>query len=208
VACVVRGGQLLLGARNHTREHRLIERILASEEVGGRAAGDAGGLADLLHARALEALTREEVSPKRPSCRSPKTPEASNVALAVELEIVEHEHPLAVETRLVVAAHDERPVQALLELHGLVRVRVVPERPRIREREPVLKRLPGLDGPLGSEGFSGTHDILIVLAWVISLPWMIWLVVVAWRIQDSRPVAWPDEGVGRTAATSPTITHR
>ena len=40
---------------------------------------------------------------------------------------------------------------------------------------------------VGSEGFSGTHDTLIVLAWVISLAWMIWLVVVAWRTQDSEP---------------------
>jgi hypothetical protein len=35
---------------------------------------------------------------------------------------------------------------------------------------------------VGSGGFSGTHDILIVLAWVISLAWMVWLVVVAWRM--------------------------
>lgn len=40
---------------------------------------------------------------------------------------------------------------------------------------------------VGSEGFSGTHDTLIVLAWVISLAWMIWLVVVAWRLQGSEP---------------------
>jgi len=75
-----------------------------------------------------------------------KPPEAGDVALAVELEIVQHEHPLAVEMRLVVAAHDERPVQALLQLHGLVDVGAVPERPRIRQHEPVLERLPGLDG--------------------------------------------------------------
>lgn len=78
--------------------------------------------------------------------------EARDVALAVELEIVEHEHPLAVEMRLVVAAHDERPVQTLLELHGLVHVGVVPERPRIRQHEPVLKPLPGLDGLLHQLG--------------------------------------------------------
>jgi hypothetical protein len=39
---------------------------------------------------------------------------------------------------------------------------------------------------VGSEGFSGTHTILILLAWVLSLAWMIWLVVVAWRMQDSE----------------------
>ena len=37
---------------------------------------------------------------------------------------------------------------------------------------------------LGSEGFSPTHTILIVLAWALGLAWMIWLVVVAWRMQD------------------------
>lgn len=40
-------------------------------------------------------------------------------------------------------------------------------------------------GVVGSEGFSGTHDTLIVLAWVLSVAWMIWLVVVARRVQDS-----------------------
>ena len=38
---------------------------------------------------------------------------------------------------------------------------------------------------LGSEGFSPTHTILIVLAWVLTLAWTIWLVVVAWRMRDS-----------------------
>jgi hypothetical protein len=37
---------------------------------------------------------------------------------------------------------------------------------------------------VGAEGFSGTHTTLILLAWVLSLAWMIWLVVVAWRMQD------------------------
>ena len=41
----------------------------------------------------------------------------------------------------------------------------------------------------GSEGFSRTHTIAIVLAWVLNLTWMIWLVVVAWRMQDSEPVS-------------------
>jgi hypothetical protein len=39
---------------------------------------------------------------------------------------------------------------------------------------------------VGSEGFSGTHTILILVAYVFSLAWMIWLVVVAWRMQDSE----------------------
>jgi hypothetical protein len=38
---------------------------------------------------------------------------------------------------------------------------------------------------VGTEGFSGTNSIAIVLAWVLGLAWMIWLVVVAWRMQDS-----------------------
>jgi hypothetical protein len=38
---------------------------------------------------------------------------------------------------------------------------------------------------VGSEGFSGTHTILILLAWALSLAWMVWLVVVAWRMRDS-----------------------
>jgi hypothetical protein len=61
---------------------------------------------------------------------------------------------------------------------------------------------------VGSNGFSGTNDILIVLAWVISVSWMIWLVLVARRMPESSRIAWPDEGATRTAATSPTITHR
>jgi hypothetical protein len=38
---------------------------------------------------------------------------------------------------------------------------------------------------VGSEGFSKTHTILILVAWVLTLAWMIWLVVVAWRMPDS-----------------------
>lgn len=38
----------------------------------------------------------------------------------------------------------------------------------------------------GSEGFSPTHTIAIVLAEVLNLSWMIWLVVVAWWMQDPR----------------------
>jgi hypothetical protein len=39
---------------------------------------------------------------------------------------------------------------------------------------------------VGSEGFSRTETIAIVLAFVLDLAWMIWLVVVAWRMQDSE----------------------
>jgi len=38
---------------------------------------------------------------------------------------------------------------------------------------------------VGSEGCSRTQTIPIVLAFVLNLAWMIWLVVVAWRMQDS-----------------------
>jgi hypothetical protein len=81
-----------------------------------------------------------------------EAPEAGEVALAVELEIIEYEHPLAVQMRLVMATNDQRPVQALLQLYGLVDVGVVPERPRIGQHEPVLERLPGRDGLLHQLG--------------------------------------------------------
>jgi hypothetical protein len=37
---------------------------------------------------------------------------------------------------------------------------------------------------VGSQGFSGTHTLLILLAWVLSLAWMVWLLVVAWRMHE------------------------
>ena len=42
---------------------------------------------------------------------------------------------------------------------------------------------------VGSEGFSHTMSIAIVLAWVLDLAWMIWLVMVAWRRQDSEALS-------------------
>jgi hypothetical protein len=53
---------------------------------------------------------------------------------------------------------------------------------------------------VGAEGFSSTHTILILVAWVLSVVWMIWLVVVAWRMPDSEARRLADEGVGRPAA--------
>jgi hypothetical protein len=38
---------------------------------------------------------------------------------------------------------------------------------------------------VGSEGFSQTESIAIVLAWVLGVAWMSWLVVVAWRMQET-----------------------
>lgn len=49
---------------------------------------------------------------------------------------------------------------------------------------------------VGSDGFSGTHSTLIVLAWVLSVTWMIWLVVVARRMPDSEARGRWDQGVG------------
>lgn len=39
---------------------------------------------------------------------------------------------------------------------------------------------------VGSEGFSSTETIAIVLAFVLNVAWMIWLVVAAWRMPDSE----------------------
>ena len=41
----------------------------------------------------------------------------------------------------------------------------------------------------GTEGFSRTHTIAIILAEVLNLSWMIWLVVVSRRIQHSERVS-------------------
>jgi hypothetical protein len=44
----------------------------------------------------------------------------------------------------------------------------------------------------GSEGFSGTEGNTIVLAEVLNVVWMVWLLVVAWRMKYSvPPVASP-----------------
>ncbi|HEX8032476.1 MAG TPA: hypothetical protein VF510_01440 [Ktedonobacterales bacterium] len=53
---------------------------------------------------------------------------------------------------------------------------------------------------VGSEGFSQTLSIAIVLAYFLDVVWMIWLVVVAWRMQDSEPRRLADEGDGRPNA--------
>jgi hypothetical protein len=50
----------------------------------------------------------------------------------------------------------------------------------------------------GSEGFSPAQSVAIVLAWVVSLVWMIWLVVAAWQMQDSELA---EEGGSLPAAT-------
>jgi hypothetical protein len=42
-------------------------------------------------------------------------------------------------------------------------------------------------GVVGSEGFSRTETIAIVSAYILDVAWMIWLVAVASRVQDSKP---------------------
>jgi hypothetical protein len=49
---------------------------------------------------------------------------------------------------------------------------------------------------VGSEGFSPMMSNAIVLAEVLAVVWMIWLVVAAWRMQDSAPRPLADERVG------------
>jgi hypothetical protein len=52
----------------------------------------------------------------------------------------------------------------------------------------------------GSEGFTQTVTIAIVLAEVLNVVWMAWLVVVAWRMHDPEPHRLADGGVARPAA--------
>ena len=51
----------------------------------------------------------------------------------------------------------------------------------------------------GTEGFSPTQSVAIVLAWVLCLVWMTWLVVVAWRMQVLNLSPPRGEGMGRPA---------
>jgi hypothetical protein len=55
---------------------------------------------------------------------------------------------------------------------------------------------------VGVEGFSQTLSIAIVLAWVLSLVWMIWLAVVAWRMPEAEPHRRADAG-GDNAGAMP-----
>ena len=57
---------------------------------------------------------------------------------------------------------------------------------------------------VGSEGFSPMMSNAIVLAEVLDLLWMIWLLVVAWRMKDSEAAGLPEEGTGRRDAASAT----
>jgi hypothetical protein len=42
---------------------------------------------------------------------------------------------------------------------------------------------------VGTEGFSQTETIAIVLAFVLNVTWMIWLIVVAWAMPDSESLS-------------------
>ncbi len=42
---------------------------------------------------------------------------------------------------------------------------------------------------VGSDGFSGAHTLLILAAWVVTLAWMIWLALSAWREPRLQPAA-------------------
>jgi hypothetical protein len=50
---------------------------------------------------------------------------------------------------------------------------------------------------VGTEGFSHTLSIAIVVAYVLDVVWMIWLVIVAWRMPDAEPRRQADAGGGR-----------
>jgi hypothetical protein len=53
---------------------------------------------------------------------------------------------------------------------------------------------------VGADGFSPTQTILILVAWVVTLGWMTWLAVVAWRLPASV-AALTDQGAGGTATS-------
>lgn len=52
----------------------------------------------------------------------------------------------------------------------------------------------------GTEGFSPAMSNAIILGELLDVVWMIWLVVVAWRMQRSAPRRLADEGLVRPAA--------
>ncbi len=52
----------------------------------------------------------------------------------------------------------------------------------------------------GADGFTRTHDVAIVVAWVLNLAWMIWLVVFSWRRQKLEVTPPDAEGVDRRDA--------
>jgi hypothetical protein len=79
-------------------------------------------------------------------------------------------------TAIAGATRFPRPIAALMGLSGLAYL------------------LQGWVG--GSEGFSQTETATIVLAEFLNLAWMIWLAVVAWRLEDSGSRRLGNGGAG------------
>jgi hypothetical protein len=75
-----------------------------------------------------------------------------DLPLPVQCDVVEDEHPVGVQLRLVRPADDDGAVEAALELHDLVAVRVVPE---IRDREQTFRRMLEVATATGRHAISG-----------------------------------------------------
>ena len=75
-----------------------------------------------------------------------------DLAVLLQLDVVQHQRAVGVEHRLVGRADDERAVEPALELHRLVEVRVVPEGARVRQAEAVGEGLARTDGALDHLG--------------------------------------------------------
>ncbi len=89
--------------------------------------------------------------PSRPLCRSNERG-LRDVAVAIELHVVEHQQAIRVEHRLVGPEDDQRAVEPALDLHRLVRMRVVPEGACVGQLEAVVEGVTGLDEPLHQLG--------------------------------------------------------
>jgi hypothetical protein len=54
----------------------------------------------------------------------------------------------------------------------------------------------------GSQGFTATHSVLIILSWAFNLAWMIWLTVTTWKtLQTTAPASVDTEGVASGSAS-------
>jgi len=81
--------------------------------------------------------------------------ELRHLSALVDAQIVEDEDLFAVERELVCRADDQRSVETLLQLLGLVQMRVIPERAGIGRREAVRESLSRLHGAL--HDYSAVH---------------------------------------------------
>ncbi|MCC2628471.1 MAG: hypothetical protein K0S14_2121 [Thermomicrobiales bacterium] len=154
--------------------------------------GAASAVAALALYGALQAV--DGVANKQADVAWVKAPEAEKAARFASAEAIRwvewgmrsyHDYALGLALLLVAAAVARaasvpRPIAYLIGLTGLTYL---------------------VQGWLvGAEGFSQTVSIAIVLAWVLSLAWMIWLGVVVWRLPDAAPHRLADEGGGRPDA--------